>query len=130
MALNRCSKWRNNTGKWNWTLDTWLLKTTIFCSSYRPLGETVYKLYNFKSARFAECTYQKNYRIFVWGSSIYHVDMEESRPIPFYDFAWFVVLILFKGGSGSPNVDRNFFACIGRTTHRKREDNELPKIMR
>ena len=41
------------------------------------------------------------------------------RPIPFDDFAFFVVLYLFS--AGSPNVGRIFSACVGRTPPVKRE---------
>ena len=46
----------------------------------------------------------------------------QSRTIPFYDFALFIVLSLFT--AGSPKGGRIFSACVGRTTREKREDNK------
>ena len=44
------------------------------------------------------------------------------RPIPFYDFALFVVFSLFT--AGSPIAGKIFSASVGRTTREKREDNK------
>ena len=40
--------------------------------------------------------------------------VECVRPIPFYDFASFVILSLFT--ASSPNADRIFSTCVGRIT--------------
>ena len=45
----------------------------------------------------------------------------QSRTIPFYDFALFIVLSLFTAGSS--NISRIFSASVGRTTREKREHN-------
>ena len=48
----------------------------------------------------------------------------QSRTIPFYDFALFIVLSLFMAGSPkAPKGGRIFSACVGRTTREKRKDN-------
>ena len=51
-----------------------------------------------------------------------------SRPIPFYDFALFVVLSLFM--AGSLITVRKFSASVGRTTREKTEDNKTHEIMK
>ena len=72
------------------------------------MGETVYLLHNFKSARFAECTYKK-LQYFCVG--VIHKPMEGGRPIPFYDFALFVALSFFTGGS--PTQAEIFLPALG-----------------
>ena len=48
--------------------------------------------------------------------------------MPFHDFALFVVLSLFTGGS--PNSGRKYSDCVAGSGREKREDNKERKIIK
>ena len=53
----------------------------------------------------------------------------QHRPVPFHDFALFVVLSILMGGS--PNAGRIYSLCIiGGTVREKIEANKLRKIIK